>query len=65
MTLTALCDCNGEPTPIYRLSAVLLDGRMARVCPDCMSKYKDRIELPYWPRSDQAAIQPSTSREAW
>ncbi|HEY8672750.1 MAG TPA: hypothetical protein VIM76_03235 [Candidatus Dormibacteraeota bacterium] len=65
MTLTALCDCNGEPTPIFRLSAVLLDGRMARVCPKCAAKYRDRIEYPYWPRSDQATIQPSTTREAW
>ena len=65
MTLTARCDCNGEITPIFRLSAVILDGKLARVCPNCAARYKDRIEYPYWPRSDQAAIQPSTSREAW
>jgi hypothetical protein len=51
--------------PIYRLSAVILDGRIARVCPHCAAKYKDRIEMPYWPRPDQGAIQPSTTREAW
>jgi hypothetical protein len=65
MAVMARCDCDGEIVPIYRLSAVLLDGRIARVCPHCAAKYRDRIEFPYWPRSDQAAIQPSTSREAW
>jgi hypothetical protein len=65
MAVTARCDCDGEETPIYRLSAVILDGHVARVCPHCAAKYKDRIEMPYWPRSDQGAIQPSTSREAW
>jgi len=44
---------------------VILDGKLARVCPSCASKYKDRIEMPYSPRADQGAIQPSTSREVW
>ncbi|MHB8488547.1 MAG: hypothetical protein ACYDCS_02695 [Candidatus Dormibacteria bacterium] len=65
MAVTARCDCDGEETPIFRLAAVILDGRMARVCPKCASKYKDRIEMPYAPRADQGAIQPSTSREVW
>ena len=47
MAVTAKCDCDGEETPIYRLSAVILDGRLARVCPHCAAKYKDRIEMPY------------------
>ena len=34
MTLTALCDCNGEPTPIFRLSAVILDGRHGARLPE-------------------------------
>jgi hypothetical protein len=61
----ARCDNDGRDTPIYRLAAVILDGRMMRICPYCQSKYKDRIELPYAPRVDQGAIQPSTSREVW
>jgi hypothetical protein len=65
MAVTARCDCDGEETPIFRLAAVILDGRLARVCPACASKYKSRIEMPYSPRVDQGAIQPSTSREVW
>jgi hypothetical protein len=65
MAVTARCDCDGEETPIFRLAAVILDGRMARVCPHCAATYKDRIEMPYSPRVDQGAIQPSTSREVW
>ena len=28
MTVTAKCECDGEETPIFRLSAVILDGRV-------------------------------------
>jgi hypothetical protein len=59
------CENCGELTPIYRLSAVILDGRLARVCPRCVATEKDRIEFPYSPRPDQGAIQPSTTREVW
>jgi len=59
------CDNCGRPTPIYRLAAVILDGRVAQICPLCASTEKERIEVPYAPRSDQGAIQPSTTRDAW
>lgn len=49
----------------YRLSAVILDGHMARLCPRCLASEEPRIALPYSPRVDQGAIQPSTSRDAW
>jgi hypothetical protein len=51
--------------PIYRLAGVILDGRVARICPRCVSSEKERIETPYAPRTDSGAIQPSTSREVW
>ncbi len=59
------CDNCGTPTPIYRLAAVILDSHMARICPRCQATEQARIDLPYAPRSDQRAIQPSTSRDAW
>ena len=59
------CDNCGRKTPIYRLAAVILDGRVARICPICASTEQERIELPYAPRVDQGAIQPSTSRDVW
>ena len=59
------CDNCGRPTPIYRLAGVILDGRVARLCPRCVSTEQDRIETPYAPRTDNGAIQPSTSREVW
>jgi len=59
------CDNCATPTPIYRLAAVILDGHMAQICPRCSATEKDRIEIPYSPRTDQGAIQPSTSRDAW
>jgi hypothetical protein len=59
------CDNCGTPTPIYRLAAVILDGHIARVCPRCLATEHERIEIPYSPRVDQGAIQPSTSRDAW
>jgi ribosome-binding protein aMBF1 (putative translation factor) len=59
------CDNCGRETPIYRLAAVILDGHVARICPQCASSEKARIEMPYAPRADQGAIQPSTSREVW
>jgi len=59
------CDNCGRKTPIYRLIGVILDGHMARVCPLCASTEKKRIEIPYAPRPDQGAIQPSTQREVW
>jgi len=52
-------------TPVFRLSSVILDGRIARLCPSCLATEKDRIELPYAPRPDQGAIQPSTTRDIW
>ena len=65
MAVLDACDNCGRPTPIYRLSAVILDGRIARVCPICLATQKERIELPFSPRPDQGAIQPSTSRDVW
>lgn len=59
------CDNCGRPTPIYRLEGVIFDGRIARLCPRCVSTEKDRIATPYAPRTDSGAIQPSTSREVW
>ena len=63
-TLNA-CDNCGRMTPIYRLSAVILDGRIARFCPRCLATEKERISIPYAPRPDQGAIQPSTTRDVW
>jgi hypothetical protein len=65
VAVTNRCDNCGRPTPIYRLAGVILDGRMARICPACSASEKARIGLPYAPREDQGAIQPSTSRDAW
>ena len=65
MPVQAACDCCGRDTPIYRLASIILDGRMARVCPRCAAAERDRASIPYSPRPDQGAIQPSTSREAW
>ena len=65
MALLDPCDNCGTPTPIYRLAAVILDGRMARICPNCQSSEKERAALPFAPRPDQGAIQPSTSRDVW
>jgi polyphosphate kinase 2 (PPK2 family) len=59
------CDNCGRQTAIYRLAAVILDGRMARICPLCASTEKERVDMPFSPRSDQGAIQPSTSRDVW
>jgi hypothetical protein len=65
MAMLDPCENCSAMTPIFRLSAVILDGRIARVCPRCLAEAKDRIQLPYAPRPDNGAIQPSTSREAW
>jgi ribosome-binding protein aMBF1 (putative translation factor) len=65
MAVYQACDCCGRPTPIFRLAGVILDGHMAQVCPRCVATEKDRIELPFAPRQDQGAIQPSTSRDIW
>ena len=65
MAVLDTCDNCHRPTPIYRLSAVILDGRMARICPICASTEQARIELPYAPRPDQGANQPSTARDVW
>ena len=65
MPLIAACDNCGRHTAVYRLASVILDGHMAQICSRCASTEKQRIEIPYAPRTDQGAIQPSTSREAW
>ena len=59
------CDNCGTPTPIYRLEALILDGHTARICSRCAAREHERIDVPYAPRTDQGAIQPSTSRKAW
>jgi NMD protein affecting ribosome stability and mRNA decay len=59
------CENCGRPTPIYRLAGVILDGRIARLCPRCVASETERIETPYAPRTDNGAIQPSTPRETW
>jgi hypothetical protein len=63
--MTVACDKCGTRTPIYRLSSVILDGHIARICPRCAATEQDRIDIPYAPRTDQGAIQPSTSRDVW
>lgn len=50
---------------MYRLASVILDGRVAGLCTRCASTEAQRIELPYAPRTDQGAIQPSTPRDTW
>lgn len=59
------CAVCGREFPVYRLASVLLDGQIAEVCPRDLGTHADRIEVLYSPRTDQAAIQPSTSREVW
>ena len=59
------CENCVEMTPIFRLSAVIIDGHIARVCPRCAATQADRISFPYAPRPDQGAIQPSTTRDVW
>jgi hypothetical protein len=44
---------------------VLLDGRIQELCPRCCSTEHERLEMPYAPRADQGAIQPSTTRDVW
>jgi hypothetical protein len=65
MAVTKACECCGEVWPIYRLASVLLDARVAQVCPKCSASQSERIQVPYAPRPDQGAIQPSTSRDVW
>ena len=65
MAVIRPCDNDGRPTPVYRLTSVILDGHIAELCPHCVSTYAERIEVPYAPRTDQRAIQPSTTREVW
>lgn len=65
MAVIVSCECCGKPTPVYRLSSVILDGAMARVCSGCVATEKERIQLPFAPRPDQGAIQPSTTRDIW
>ena len=59
------CENCGTPTLVYRLAAVILDGHIARICTRCAAREHERISIPYSPRTDQGAIQPSTSRDAW
>ena len=65
MAVIMSCESCGKPTPVYRLSSVILDGGIARVCSSCVATEKERIQLPFAPRPDQGAIQPSTSRDIW
>lgn len=65
MPIFVPCDNCGTPTAIFRLAAVILDGHMAQICNRCAAREHERIEVPYAPRTDQGAIQPSTSRDAW
>ena len=65
MAVLQRCDNCGRQTPIFRLVGVILDGHMAQICPRCASSEKERVEIPFAPRPDQGAIQPSTSRDVW
>jgi hypothetical protein len=65
MAMMRRCQNCNRPYPVYRLAGVLLDGRVAQVCPRCVSTEKDRIETPYYPHHDGRSIQPSTGREVW
>lgn len=65
MALLDPCDNCGTPTPIYRLAGIIIDGRIERICPRCASSERERAAIPFSPRPDQGAIQPSTSRDVW
>lgn len=65
MAVLKPCENCGRDTPIYRLAGVILDGSVARLCPRCVATQQERIAIPYAPRTDQGAIQPSTSRDNW
>ncbi len=65
MPMIVPCDNCRTPTAVYRLASVILDGHIAQLCPRCAATQQPRIDIPYSPRTDQGAIQPSTSREAW
>ena len=65
MAVLQPCANCGRPTPIFRLVGVILDGHIAQVCPRCVATEAERISLPFAPRPDQGAIQPSTSRDVW
>jgi hypothetical protein len=65
MAVLQACDNCSRPTPIFRLAGVILDGHIAQICPLCQSTEHERISIPFAPRADQGAIQPSTSRDIW
>ena len=65
MPVTRRCDVCQREMPVYRLASVVLDGATGELCPRCVATERQRIEVPYSPRTDNGAIQPSTSREAW
>ena len=65
MAVIRACENCGRPTPIFRLAGVILDGKVTRICPTCQSTEQPRVDLPFAPRPDQGAIQPSTSRDIW
>lgn len=65
MAVTRRCAVCNRETPVYRLASLILDGRVAELCPRCVSTEQERVDVPYAPRVDSGAIQPSTSREAW
>ena len=65
VAVTRPCAICGRAFPVYRLASVVLDGHIAEVCPQDVATHSERIEVQYSPRTDQGAIQPSTSREVW
>ena len=65
MAVLRRCDNCGREFPVYRLAGVILDGHVAELCSRCVGTEHERIEVPYAPRTDQGAIQPSTGREVW
>ena len=65
MAVLQPCENCGRITPIFRLAGVILDGKITRICPHCQATERARVELPFAPRPDQGAIQPSTSRDIW
>jgi hypothetical protein len=65
VAVTRPCQVCGRQFPVYRLASVILDGHTAQVCPRDVQREMERIETQYSPRTDNGAIQPSTSREVW
>ncbi|MGC8461591.1 MAG: hypothetical protein ACP5OR_07095 [Candidatus Dormibacteria bacterium] len=65
MAVYERCENCGTQTAVYRLASVILDGKIAKLCPACVASESSRIDIPHAPRTDQGATQPSTQRKVW